>query len=199
MVGPGSARLPRIPVIDCQACGRRLEVPAGFPEGGDFACAHCGLWMRNVEAARAFRWASLDPYLRRHGASRMNLWGRFANSVVSLAIVLGIAAAHGAMTVPLALALSLPYLAMMLWLTRRRPRPPAVLWMWWLSAGLGAYTVYVWAPLRLVPVWRRLLEGHDRPAGVFGPLLLAMGLVGAWRYRRWARRLPHMRGAPPEA
>ncbi|HEY6104382.1 MAG TPA: hypothetical protein VIV59_00260 [Anaeromyxobacteraceae bacterium] len=198
-----------MPVVDCQACGRALELPAAFPEAGDFACAHCGLWMRNVEAARAFRWASLDPYVRRHGASRLNLWGGFAGSVLWLPIVLALMAARGAMTVPLALAVSLPYLALMVWLVRRRAGAAAMLWIQWLWAGLGAYLVYAWALLRLVPEWRRLLEMAGAPAGaglgahdgllIFGAIALAVGLGGAWLYRRRARRLPQMRGAAPDA
>lgn len=187
--------------VECQACGRRLELPAGFPEGGDFACAHCGLWMRNVEAARAFRWASLDPYLRRHGASRLNLWGGFAGSVLWLPVVLALMAARGAMDVPLALAVSLPYLALMLWLVRRRAGAPALLWLQWLWTGLGAYLVYVWALFRLVPSWRGHLEAAGGPAlrglGLYGALALAIGLLGAELYRRKVRRLPQLRGTPP--
>lgn len=198
-----------MPFVDCQACGRRLELPAGFPEAGDFACAHCGLWMRNVEAARAFRWASLDPYLRRHGASRVNLWGGFAGSVLWLPIVLALMAWRGAMTVPLALAVSLPYLALTLWLVRKRAGAAAVLWLQWLWAGMGAYVLYVWVLLRLVPGWRRLVEEATGPGevglgalgglGLFGALALAIGLLGAWLYRRRVRRLPQMRGAAPDA
>ncbi len=192
--------------IDCQACGRRLDLPEGFPEGGDFACADCGLWLRNVEAARTFRWASLDPYVRRHGASRLNLWGGFAGSVLWLPIVLGLMAARRAMTLPLALALSLPYLALTLWLLRRRAGAPALLWIQWVWASLGGYLVYAWALLRLVPGWRRLLEGvtgsgeatAPRALGVYGALALAIGLLGAGLYRWKGRRLPQLRGAPPE-
>lgn len=192
-----------MPPVECQACGHRLELPAEFPEGGDFACAHCGLWMRNVEAARAFRWASLDPYVRRHGASRLNLWGGFAGSVLWLPVVLALMAARGSMNLPLALAVSLPYLALMLWLVRRRARAPAMLWMQWLWAGLGAYLIFVWALFRLVPGWRELLEEAGgtalRGLGLYGALALAIGLLGAWLYRRKVRRLPQMRGPAPQA
>ncbi|HEU4384705.1 MAG TPA: hypothetical protein VFR85_14555 [Anaeromyxobacteraceae bacterium] len=195
-----------MPVVECQGCGRRLELPGDFPEAGDFACAHCGLWMRNVEAARAFRWASFDPYVRRHGASRLNLWGGFAGSVLWLPIVLAVLASRGAMTAPLALAIAVPYLALMLWLVRRRAGAPAMLWIQWLWAGLGSYLIYVWALLQLVPGWRRLLEGAAGPEGAsalrglgrYGALALAIGLLGAWFYRRRVRRLPQMRGAAPE-
>jgi hypothetical protein len=198
-----------MPVIDCQACGRRLDLPEDFPEAGDFACAHCGLWMRNVEAARAFRWASLDPYVRRHGASRVNLWGGLAGSVLWLPIVLALMAARGAMTASLALALSLPYLGLMLWLVRRRAGVAAILWILWLWAGIGAYAAYAWALLRLVPDWRQLLEKAGAPAGagpgalgflwIYGSIAMTVGVGGAWLYRRRARRLPQMRGAAPEA
>lgn len=199
--------LPAMPVIDCQACGRRLDLPEGFPEAGDFACAHCGLWMRNVEAARAFRWARLDPYLRRHGASRLNLWGGFAGSVLWLPIVLGLMAAQGGMDLPLALAISLPWLALALWLARRRAGAPALLWVQWLSAVVGGYLIYAWALLRLVPRWRRLVESAAGPEGatalrglgLYGALALAVGLLGAALYRWKVRRLPQVRGAAPEA
>lgn len=196
-------------VIECQACGRRLELPTGFPEGGDFACAHCGLWLRNVEAARAFRWASLDPYVRRHGASRSNLWGGLAGATLWLPLVLAIMAWRGAMTLGFALALSLPYLALMAWLARRRAGAAGVLWMQWLWVGLGAYAIYAWALVRLVPAWRGLLEKAAWPEGAgggslgafggFGAAALAAGLLGAWLYRRKVRRLPQVRGSPPRA
>lgn len=196
-------------VVECHGCGHRLELPAGFREAGDFACAHCGLWMRNVEAARAFRWAKVDPYVRRHGASRLNLWGGFLGSVLWLPIVLALMAARDALTAPLALAVALPYLALMLWLVRRRAGVPAMLWIQWLWAGLGAYLVYLWAMFRLVPGWRGLLERIGVPEGEslavlgglgrFGAMALGIGLLGTWLYRRRVRRLPHMRGAAPEA
>ncbi len=113
------------------------------------------------------------------------------------------------MTAPLAVAVSLPYLALTGWLARRRAGAPSLLWIQWLWTGLGAYAIYVWALLRLVPAWRDLLEKAAGPGaagavalsglGLYGALAMAIGLVGAWLYRRRVRRLPQMAEAPPEA
>src|SRR5512134_299830 len=82
--GRRSAACYALPVtrVECLGCGHVLDLPPSVVEGGEFACAHCGLLMRNVEAARAFRWADVDPYVRRHGASRANLWGGLGGSVL---------------------------------------------------------------------------------------------------------------------
>lgn len=73
--------------IECLGCGHVLVLPGSIPEGGTFACAHCRLVMQNVEAARRFRWKEVDPYVRRHGASRLNLWGGLGGAVLWLPIL----------------------------------------------------------------------------------------------------------------
>ena len=131
-----------MPRIDCQSCGRALEVPDGFPEAGDFACGHCGLWLRNVEAARRFRFADVDPYVRRHGASRFNLWGGIIGAALWLPILAGVLAWRGLLDAGFLAAIGLPYLALLAFLFRRRAGAAAVRFGAWTWTGLGLYLLY---------------------------------------------------------
>jgi hypothetical protein len=186
--------------IDCQCCGAGLEVTPIIPEGAQFACAHCGLILLNVPAARSFRWADLDPYIREHGASRANLWGGVAGSALWLIIFGVVTAARGTFRPGLMLALALPYLALLAVLFRGRARTPAALWGYRLWTGLGAYGVYLWLLLTLKPDWGEVFvaAGTDpydvAILGIFGVVSLLVGLFASARYRRRAARLPQVGG-----
>ena len=78
--------------VDCQSCGWSLEVPVGVGEGREFACGHCGMLLRNVEATREFRWAAVDPFTRRHGTTRLRY---YAGLVAGMAWVPAAAVALG--------------------------------------------------------------------------------------------------------
>lgn len=189
--------------IECLGCGHGLALPASIPEGGDFACAHCGLWMRNVEAARRFRWQDVDPYVRRHGASRANLWGGLAGAVLWLPILACVLAAQGRFDGLFLAALGVPYLALLAVFGVKRARTPGTVWQYWLWIGLGAYGLYVGTLLLLVPEWAPLLSGTSGVA--MGPLeLLGLGAIGVLVgtigdavHRRRVRAVPRISGTPP--
>ena len=186
--------------IDCHACGRTLELPATFPEGGDFACGHCGMWMRNVQAARRFRFADLDPYVRRHGASRVNLWGGTVGAALWLPILAGVLAWRGMLDAGFLAAVGLPYVVLLAVLFRRRAGAPAARFGAWTWAGLGIYLLYLFVLLELVPGYAARFgaasEAGGGPAvptlflGVFGGAALAAGTLADLGYRRRAARLP---------
>lgn len=189
-----------MPAIDCQACGRALEVPATFPEGGDFACGHCGMWMRNVEAARRFRFADLDPYVRRHGASRVNLWGGTVGAALWLPILAGVLAWRGMLDAGFLAAVGSPYVVLLAVLFRRRAGAPAARFGAWTWTGLGIYLLYLFVLLEMVPAYADRFgaasEAGGGPAvptlflGVFGGAALAAGTLTDLAYRRRAARLP---------
>jgi hypothetical protein len=192
-----------MPRIDCQACGRALEVPPDFPGAADFACGHCGLWMRNVEAARSFRFASEDPYVRRHGASRLNLWGGTVGAALWLPIMAGVLAWRGMFDAGFLAAVGIPYVALLALLFRRRAGAAAGRFGAWTWMGLGVYALYLFALFALVPGYAALFaaasEAGGGPAaptgflGVFGATALAVGVFVDVHYRRRAARLPRFR------
>lgn len=189
--------------IDCQGCGRTLAVPDDFPEAGDFACGHCGLWMRNVEAARAFRFADLDPYVRRHGASRVNLWGGTIGAALWLPILAGVLAWRGLLDAGFLAAIGLPYLVLLGLLVRWRAGAAAVRFVAWTWMGLGLYLLYLLVLFRLVPDYAvrfgAASEAGGGPVvpglflGVFGASALAAGVLTDLHYRRRVARLPRFR------
>lgn len=189
--------------IECLGCGHVLVLPPSIPEGGDFACAHCGLQMRNVEAARRFRWRDADPYLRRHGASRANLWGGLGGAVVWLPILAGVLAAQGRFDGSFLAMLGLPYLALLAVLGLRRARTSGTVWQYGLWIGLGVYGLYVGALLVLRPGWASLLSGTS--GVVMGPevflglgtIALLGGSIGYALHRHRARAIPRITGMPP--
>ena len=192
-----------MPRIDCQSCGRALEVPDEFPEAGDFACGHCGLWLRNVEAARRFRFADVDPYVRRHGASRLNLWGGIIGAALWLPILAGVLAWRGLLDAGFLAAIGLPYLALLVFLFRRRAGAAAVRFGAWTWTGLGLYLLYLFALFELVPDYAvrfgAASEAGGGPAvptlflGVFGASAFAAGALTDLLYRRRVARLPRFR------
>jgi hypothetical protein len=188
--------------LECLGCGHVLELPPSIGEGGWFACASCGLVMRNVAAARSFRWRDVDPYVRRHGASRTNLWGGLTGAVLWLPILAGVLAAQGRFDGAFLVALALPYLALLAVLARTRSRTSAASLLYRLWAGLGGYAVYVGALLLLEPRWRPLLSGTSgveiAPRGLlgFGAIALVVGGAGGAVHRARMRSVPRISGTP---
>jgi hypothetical protein len=189
--------------IECLGCGHVLMLPASIPEGGDFACAHCGLWMRNVEAARRFRWQDVEPYVRHHGASRANLWGGLAGAALWLPLLACVLAVQGRLDGPFLAVLGLPYLALLAVFGAKRARIPGTVWQYWLWIGLGGYGLYVGTVLVLEPEWAPLLSGTSGvdmgPLGFFGlgAIGVLAGAIGVAVHRRRARKVPRISGTPP--
>jgi len=176
-------------------------------ENALFACAHCGMIIRNCTGSRAFRWAQVDPYVRRHGASRANLWGGLLGSLAWLPVLALVMAITGRFDILLLSALAVPYLALLAWLRARRARTPALIWSMDLWAGLGAYFVYLGVLHILLPQKMEVLFAvSGTPSGgpvalltvmVLGGAWLVLGIIGRTWYRRRAERLPQLSGAPP--
>jgi hypothetical protein len=189
--------------VECLGCGHVLLLPASIPEGAEFACAHCGLCMRNVAAAREFRWRDVDSYVRRHGASRMNLWGGLAGAAVWLPILACVLAAQGRFDGAFLAAIGVPYLALVAVLGLKRARTPAAVWQSWLWAGLGAYALYVGALLVARPGWVPLFSGtYGLAPGAgtflgFGAAGVLAGGVAILLHRRRMRAVPRIWGEPP--
>lgn len=187
--------MPERASVDCRGCGRRLGLPDGLSEGSTFACAHCGLIARNGPAARAVRWAELDPFVRARGASRINLWGG-ALGACAWVVVLFFVVAAGWFPLDLALALALPWLALVAGLVRLRAGRPAGVFLGMLWVALGAFMLYTRLLTWLWPGWAGHHLGHEQ-IQVAPDLLLWFGLLAtalgglAWAgYRFWSRRVP---------
>jgi hypothetical protein len=191
--------------VDCACCGHVLTLPPELAESARFTCGHCGLVMRNVEFTRAFRWAHVDPYARKHGTSRANLWGGLLGSLAWLPVLAGVMAWRGELDVGLLLVVAAPYLLMLAVLRTLRARTPAALWGFYLWGALGGYFVYLRVLLFFFPGWAGALLDTSVPSlsvGTLGGLGIAwmlIGVVGSILYRRHARRPPVLTGAPPEA
>jgi len=161
--------------------------------------------MRNVEAARAFRLTDLDPFVRRHGASRFDLRAGMIGAVLWLPILAGVLAWRGALDGGFLAAIGLPYVALLALLARRRAGAPAVRFLAWTWAGLGLYALYLLALLELVPYYEARFAtasgaGGSMVAplpflGFFGAAALAAGVLTDVLYRRRAARLPRFRAA----
>jgi len=191
--------------IECLGCGHVLTLPDSIPEGGAFVCAHCGLELLNVEVARKFRWKAVDPYVRRHGASRANLWGGLGGAALWLPILAALQLYRGQFDALFFGLVALPYLGLLVFLGMRRARTPAMVWLYWLWMGLGAYLLYLGALLFVRPAWAEQLAGVP-PLVTSGGQLFSMGgiafVVGGFGMvlqRRRASRLPRISGTPPEA
>ncbi len=190
--------------VECQSCGWSLEVPLGLADGKEFACGHCGLLLRNTEATREFRWASLDPFVRRRGVSRL---------VFTLSVIFGLAwipAAAIAMALfrrldPAFLAaLAIPWCAIELWLARGRAGIPKVRWYVLLWLALGAFVSYVAILVAVRPQWRALLGVGENPDALkliftAGVMAMMVGAAGASAYRWIVGRTPNARATPPSA
>jgi uncharacterized membrane protein (UPF0136 family) len=187
--------------IDCQGCGQALEAPDGFPEGGEFACGHCGLVLRNVEAARAFRWPGNGPGAPRRGSRGLGFWAGVVGGSIWLPALLAVLGARGQLTVGLAAALAVPYLALVAVLVRRRGGRTPAPWVNEVWVGLGGYFLYLWVLGKAAPSWGQLFDpsrgGSLRALGFIGALWLAVGIAGIARCRRRSARLPRFRGSPP--
>ncbi|MHC5212578.1 MAG: hypothetical protein ACYTG2_17840 [Planctomycetota bacterium] len=190
--------------VECQCCGHVLMLPEKFPENGRFTCGHCSLVMRNVEFTRAFRWAHVDPYVRKHGASRANLWGGLLGSILWLPLLTGVMAWQGELDIGLLLVVAAPYLLMLGVLRTLRARTPAALWGFYLWGALGGYFVYLRVLLFFFPGWAGVLLDTSVPSlslwtlGGMGVTWMLLGIIGAIVYRRRARRPPVLTGAPPQ-
>ena len=201
----GSA-VPAEPVIiECNGCGHRLRLPQGFEEGAGFRCAHCGLWMRNVEAMRNFRWASFDSFTQKWGASKLNLIGGMLGSIIWLPILGIVSAAMGTFDTAQFTLLAVPYLLMIGLLMIRRARMPAALWVAFLWVGLGLYLLYVVALTELLP-GGMFTSGTGPGTGSemasllpFGVVAAVVGVASIIAYRTRASRLPAISGDPPTA
>jgi hypothetical protein len=198
---------PQATTLECPCCGHVLAVPPDVAENALVTCAHCGMVIRNCLGSRAFRWSMVDPYVRRHGATRANLWGGLLGSLAWLPVLAIVMAVTGRFDLLLLCVLAVPYLGLLAWLKARRPRTPQMVWSMELWAGLGTYFVYlgllhVFLPQRL----EVLFAVSGTPAGgpvalltilVLGGTWLLLGLVGRGWYRRRAQRLPQLAGTPP--
>jgi len=195
--------------LECPCCGHVLAVPADVAENALVACAHCGMVIRNCSGSRAFRWSIVDPYVRRHGASRANLWGGLLGSLAWVPVLAIVMAVTGRFDILVLSLLAVPYLALLVWLKARRPRTPALVWSMELWAGLGAYFLYLGVLHVVLPQRLEVLFAvSGTPSGgpvalltlmVLGGVWLLLGLVGRGWYRRRAARLAQLSGTPPAA
>jgi len=189
--------------IECPCCGHVLALPDTLRENALFACAHCGMVIRNCAGSRAFRWAHLDPYVRRNGASRANLWGGLLGALAWLPVLALVMLLTGRFDVRVLLVLAGPYLALLAVLRARRARTPAIVWCMELWAGLGAYLLYLHVLGLILPDRMKLV--YSASGALSGPAMLvglggtwlALGILGRTWYRRRAARLPQVAGTPP--
>jgi hypothetical protein len=185
--------------VECGTCGAGLRLPDGLAEGAAFACGQCGQVARNVESTRRLRWSEVDPYVRRHGVSRFNLWSGLLGSVAWIPILAFVLLATGYFDIGLLLVVAAPYLAVLAVLKQRRARTPPALWLAHLWIGLGAYLVYLFTVVSVFPKWVGLIldvSGTNRSI-ISRWMLATMGagaiVVGACLdryYRSRARRVP---------
>lgn len=190
--------------VDCQSCGWILEVPLGTSEGREFACGHCGALLRNDEAARAFRWGEVDPFVRRRGAPRPLFWGGIVAGLLwvpAAAVALGF---RHRLDPLFMVALAVPWASIVSWLARGRARTPKVRWYVQLWIGVGAFTMYLAILVALVPPWRPLLGVGEDPDAlklvfVAGVMAMMVGVAGASAYRWVLKRTPTARATPPSA
>jgi hypothetical protein len=182
-------------VVECPGCGHRLVLPREVGEGAEFVCGHCTTALRNVPALRVFRWSDVDPYVRRHGASRANLWGGLAGAALWLPLLAAVQVVQHRLDPGFLAAVGLPYLALLVAAGRARARTPAPTWMGLVWLGLGAYLLLVSALLRAVPAWGAQLPGLQ--LWVFGGTAAVTGAFLLVSYRRRIARLPRVFGTPP--
>jgi hypothetical protein len=189
--------------LECPCCGYVLALPAEVSEGAPCSCGHCGNMLRNDVAARSFRWAAQEPYIRRNGVSRANLWGGLIGALAWLPALIVVMLFTSRFDIVLLLALAAPYLVVLAVLRARRARTPPTVWMMEVWIGFGSYLVYLLALHVFLPQDSRVVFdfGGLGPAavGLLGFLWLGIGLVGKGWYRRRAARLPCLFGQPPAA
>ena len=193
--------------LECPCCGHVLAVTPDVADNALVACAHCGMVLRNCVGSRAFRWSMVDPYVRRHGVSRANLWGGLLGSLVWLPVLAIVMAVTGRFDILLLCVLAVPYLLMLGWMKARRARTPPLIWSMELWAALGAYFLYLGLLHVLLPQRLEVLFAvSGTPTGGPVALLTIMVMGGAWLlfglggrawYRRRALGLPQLSGTPP--
>src|SRR5262249_17037965 len=146
-------------------------------------------------------WADVDPYVRRHGTTRGNLWGGLLGAIAWLPALAAVMLILHQFDILLLLALAGPYLVLLAWVRMRRARTPVLVWVLDLRAGLGAYLLYMAGLHILLPESSRVVFsfGGAGPAAAtaLGVLWLLIGLGGRGWYRRRAARLPCLTGPPP--
>jgi hypothetical protein len=189
-----------MPIIECPCCGSALALPEAVREGGAFACAACFQQLRNTQATRDFRWESVDPYIRKHGASKANIWGGLLGAMAWLPGLAIFLLLRGRFAIGAFLLIAAPYLLLLALLRAARARRPAMLWLMQLWTGLGLFLLYLAGLLTLLAGGEAaLLSDFDvapaLPASV-GGIWLATGLGGTWWYKRTSTRLPQARPAP---
>jgi hypothetical protein len=182
-------------IVECPGCGHRLPLGPGLGEGAEFACGHCRTVLVNVAALRSFRWRDVEPYVRAHGASRLNLWGGLGGAALWLPILAVVMGVQGRLDAGLLAAIGVPYLGLLVAAARARARTPVPVWMGMIWAGLGGYLLYVSVLLWLVPAWQAALPGLRM--WPFGAIALLTGAVLVLAYRRRVARLPQVTGLPP--
>jgi len=183
--------------IECICCGRALVLPEGLREGASFTCPACTHVSRNIPTVRTFRWEQVDPYIRRNGVSRGNLWGGLLGSLAWLVVLAVIMIVRSEFKVFDFALIALPYLAVLVVLRLTRPGRPAMLWMMQLWIGLGSYCLYLAVLKMLRTDWTKVLEvvGDISPSLLLalGGTWLGVGFVGTWIYKTGAARLPKAR------
>lgn len=181
--------------VDCQACGWILEVPPSVREGQELSCSHCGLIFRYGDAERAFRWASLDPFVRARGATRLRF---FALLVLGALWIPALAVAHaakGRLDPVFLAAIAGPWVVLLTVLARARAGRPGFRWLTWFWLAIGLYALYLAVLLRSVPTWRQYMGvGVDGSGlGIFmmwGVVAVLVGAAGD-AFNRWSlARLP---------
>lgn len=189
-----------VPRVECPSCGEGIALPDDFPEGDAFVCARCGQILENSERARAFRWSSLDPYVRVHGASRGQFTAGLIGSSLWIVLLGAVLLARRTFDAGLLAALAVPY-GLLLWgLFRMRARRPAALYMACAWIALGLYLFYLALLFRVRPDWgASVLGAGTHPVSLLQLVLIAVlsvlaGAVLIGFYRRRQSRLPALGG-----
>lgn len=183
--------------VDCRSCGASQALPAGLAQGAEFACPACGTILRHDEHLAAFRWEAQDEFVRRHGASRGNLFGAVLGSSLWIPLFVATSLAQGVTDPRLYLAMIVPYGLFLVAAFKLRPRRPALLWVCEVVfLGLGTFLIWTWWLFERVPAWGRGIEGMGgwsaRPAELVLPaaILIAVAIALSVWYRTRAKRLP---------
>ena len=188
---------------DCQSCGWILEVPREIRDGQELSCANCGLIFRWGDAARSFRWAAQDPFLRSRGARRFPFLALLAIGALWIPALAVGHAARGVLDGRFLAAIGVPWLVLVAALARLRAGRPTFRWLTAFWVGIGLYALWVSLVLWLAPAWRPLLGVREDGAGIetfvmVGFVALAVGAAGG-AFHRWSlARLPRAEATPRE-
>ena len=189
--------------VDCQACGWILEVPPEVREGQELSCGRCGLIFRWGDAARGFRWAAQDPFVRARGAKRFPFFALLAAGALWVPALAIAHAARGRLDLGFVAASGVPWLVVLVALARLRARRPTFRWLTAFWIAIGLYALWLALLLRLAPAWRPLLGVREDGGGtdlfvMVGIVALAVGAAGG-AFHRWSlARLPRAVATPRE-